>query len=258
MPRCIHCCIAVLESPRVPQRSLLSNRRVAFTLVELIVVIGIIALLVAILLPMLLKAWRASHAVNCASNLQQWAVTTTLFANEHHGEIPRRGQGVQPTNIINRTQDWFNALPPMLHLKQYQELAADNAIARPGGDRSIWVCPQANDFPGAYYWSYGMNMGLSVEQASENNGQPAKVTNVGNTATMVLFTDAPGNYCSVFPSMTAGGYNPVARHNGRVNICFVDGHVAAFDAKYIGIGAGLIEHDDVRWHPPNSQWNSAR
>jgi prepilin-type processing-associated H-X9-DG protein len=62
---------------------------------------------------------------------------------------------------------------------------------------------------------------------------------VGSPAVMVLFADAPGNYCSVFPSSAAGGYNPVPRHNGRVNICFLDEHVAAFPGAYLGCGTGL-------------------
>jgi prepilin-type processing-associated H-X9-DG protein len=103
-----------------------------------------------------------------------------------------------------------------------------------------------------------MNMGLSVEQSSQNNGQPDKLTRVGSLSTMVGFADGPGNYCAVFPSRYPDGYNPVPRHNRAVNLCFLDAHVAAASPADIGIGAGLIVRPDIRWHPPDSTWNSAQ
>ncbi|HUB24356.1 MAG TPA: type II secretion system protein [Tepidisphaeraceae bacterium] len=229
-----------------------------FTLIELLVVLGIAAVIMGLLLPALARARLSANGVTCESNLRQWGIATLMYANDNNGFLPRRGQGVGPTGIVNRPTDWFNALPPMLKMTDYMDLASDGGIVRPPS-KSIWICPQAVDMAGSYYWSYAMNMGLSVWEADQNNGQPNNITGVGNTAVMVLFTDAPGNYCSVFPSKTAGGYNPVARHaNNTVNICFLDGHVAAFSAAYIGIGTGLPVHPDVVWHPPGSTWNSAQ
>jgi prepilin-type processing-associated H-X9-DG protein/prepilin-type N-terminal cleavage/methylation domain-containing protein len=81
-------------------------RRGAFTLVELLVVIGIIAVLVSILLPALNKAREQAKSVQCQSNLRQVGQMMHVFAQMNQGHFPgtwyHNGGRFYWAHILNR------------------------------------------------------------------------------------------------------------------------------------------------------------
>jgi prepilin-type N-terminal cleavage/methylation domain-containing protein/prepilin-type processing-associated H-X9-DG protein len=74
-----------------------------FTLVELLVVIGIIAVLIAVLLPALNRAREQSKKVQCLSNLRQLGLAFVMYCNENKMALPAPGSG---GNVLE--EDWVH------------------------------------------------------------------------------------------------------------------------------------------------------
>lgn len=214
--------------------------RAAFTLVELLVVMAIIALLAALVLPALAGSKEKSRSIQCLNNLRQWGLAYRLYADDNNDYLPRRGQGVQVLAQIDRPDDWFNALPPYFRQPSYQQLILSSN--KPAAHaQSLFICPTATDPGGTYFLPYGMNMNLSTWFMAN----ATRFAEVVKPECVVALADAPGPYASTYPSTKA--YGVLARHSGRVNLLFLAGQAQAFKGDYVGCGTGDPGREDVRW-----------
>jgi len=141
-------------------------RRRAFTLVELLVVIGIIALLVSILLPTLNRAREAANKVKCLSNLRQMGQANAMYVSQWKGwavpAIMGNGKDTFPGTTIKVRAAWHNNNAFRRNLNVGEWVPKNNQKDRmPDGllCPSAWQARQFNNKQGGQInHSYGYNV----------------------------------------------------------------------------------------------------
>ena len=217
--------------------------RFAFTIIELLLVIAIIAILASLLLPALQGGKTSAQRIKCVSNLHQFAIATHLYWDDNSGNCFRYGGW--PTN--SGQLYWFGWIGVGAEGDRPFDPSQGFLFPYLRG-RGLDMCPSFNyalaqyklKATGATY-GYGYNRFLF----SPEKGPPLNIASLRSPASIALYADAaqvntfqapasPDNpmieewyYVDDSTNQPNGHF----RHSQRANVSFCDGHVA--QEKYL-------------------------
>jgi prepilin-type processing-associated H-X9-DG protein/prepilin-type N-terminal cleavage/methylation domain-containing protein len=219
----------------------------AFTLVELLVVIGIIGLLISLLLPALNRAREQSKSLKCLSNLRSLGQAAFMYANQNGGYFPISRNSL--------TEEWDFA--------QTANGIVPGTLWQGRTNLAIQQCPsydarsatRTDPFTGYNYNTSYIGGGLyETTPLGHSHVRPAKVGCIRRSSEVALFGD--GQYVAGtdkymrapvlvsntdtgdgvgLATRTAGtqGY----RHMNRTNVCYCDGHAESIGQRFPAPGA---------------------
>jgi len=217
-----------------------------FTLIELLVVIAIIAILAALLLPVLSKTKGTAQAVACRNNLKQWGLATQLYAAEHEDFLVAEGwpNPHRVPTISQDTNSWYVLLPQQIGVASYYEMPwRTNASLEPGN--SIWNCrsnPRRSN--GNNLFLYCLN---GLVDGSGTSDRRLRIASIQNPTRVVHFFDSKN-----LPAVGEQNYVHTNLHNRGAQFVFLDGHVNRFrNTEYWDFKAnkGITNNPDLVWSP---------
>jgi prepilin-type N-terminal cleavage/methylation domain-containing protein/prepilin-type processing-associated H-X9-DG protein len=250
--------------------SLPAPARAGFTLVELLVVIGVIALLVALLLPALNKARGQAGATKCLSNLRQINLAMAMYANANRDHLPLLNPGnfnfdIGGTTYVVRSGWYGGAYDPNAPGNQNVNRAtgvwfpAASPLAPYWGQANVGGCPQAVEMelnrtgygPVAYAYNAlaghmfakpqmpGVTLPTNAGAKLSRVRNPSQKAAVWDSLHVIAATGVVERTPFGFPS--SGRPDPArweadpsfhGRHNAQGNVAWLDGHAAPFTPAY--------------------------
>ena len=246
----------VLRGARRPRRRL---PRGGFTLTELLVVVGLIAVLLSLLLPVVARVRSAANGAACLSNLRQMTVAWTMYLTESRGRLP---EPAKTYTAIEPEVAWRGYWPGILDGYRVR----GDSILCPAADEPIAYEQEGNHkgFGNVNYaWngrlmspgvvklneeiyrtgSYAYNGKLTSEGSYANDGRAKRINAIRHLGEVPVFVDATGfdvepiNGTAAMPVQSPpdlrGDSYPIgapqhwrfliARHGRAVNVAFADG-----------------------------------
>ena len=230
------------------------KRALAFSLVELLVVVGMIAVLVGIIAPSLARAKFMTRCSACAANMNGIGRGLHLYATDNRGSFPTKGFG-QSTTRYDVIGDDLTTMSPTGNAINSNSRNLFLLVTRGLVDTRIFVCPATNDQPAAvidtvtgdkYYdfnvvdintgyrnkcsYSYHLMFGDRASQTGypiTTTSDPSMVV-LADKNPFIVYTGAPaaGTGCYMNTVLAVNSTSNSLNHDREgQNILFVDGHV---------------------------------
>jgi prepilin-type processing-associated H-X9-DG protein len=238
------------------------SRFAGFTIVELLVVIGVIGILVALLLPALSRVKAKAQQVDCMSRKKQWTMAFRMYVEENENRIPREGYGslgeVKRNNWIqvrgrntgggatDSDEVWYNALPIYAGVPRAASYAPVDKHKDFYNSRSLFHCAAAR-FPAHVrdpsYLLAIFSIAMNSQLIEFPYGPTINYNEIreDESRTVLFLDNLLENESKVHPAQendelgqpAAYADRFSARHNNGGNLAFADGHVRWFSGRQV-------------------------